>query len=298
MEVDKSPSVSVAVLTYGEYSELASTLKSIVAQDYPVAEIIVSDDGSGREFPSEVVDSYDGIVAFQQSAANVGTVAHMNSLASRLQGTYLKFIATGDALNSQDALTRLVRWAEKECTVVTTSQAMVCNRTLEKKLYPFPRKKQLARLGVTAPEQFTYLSAENCIGAAGTLFHKDFFARFGGFSEEYRLLEDWPAWLRETREGRRIGILPEVTCLYATGGISSQNADTFASEKLRQDMLRCYEKEILPYEEWLPQSVLKKVRYRYALLQGMPEGGLMREYPLLHLRTIVKRGIKQWLISG
>lgn len=63
-------------------------------------------------------------------------------------------------------------------------------------------------------------------------------------------------------------------------------------------MLRCYEKEILPYEEWLPQSVLKKVRYRYALLQGMPEGGLMREYPLLHLRTIVKRGIKQWLISG
>jgi cellulose synthase/poly-beta-1,6-N-acetylglucosamine synthase-like glycosyltransferase len=170
MEVDKSPSVSVAVLTYGEYSELASTLKSIVAQDYPVAEIIVSDDGSGREFPSEVVDSYDGIVAFQQSAANVGTVAHMNSLASRLQGTYLKFIATGDALNSQDALTRLVRWAEKECTVVTTSQAMVCNRTLEKKLYPFPRKKQLARLGVTAPEQFTYLSAENCIGAAGTLF--------------------------------------------------------------------------------------------------------------------------------
>lgn len=147
MEVDKSPSVSVAVLTYGEYSELASTLKSIVAQDYPVAEIIVSDDGSGREFPSEVVDSYDGIVAFQQSAANVGTVAHMNSLASRLQGTYLKFIATGDALNSQDALTRLVRWAEKECTVVTTSQAMVCNRTLEKKLYPFPRKKTTCKVG-------------------------------------------------------------------------------------------------------------------------------------------------------
>ena len=92
---------------------------------------------------------------------------------------------------------------------------------------------------------------------------KDFFARFGGFSEEYRLLEDWPAWLREAREGRRIGILPEITCLYAAGGVSSQNADAFASEKLRQDMLRCYEREILPYEERLPQSVLKKVRYRY-----------------------------------
>lgn len=296
MGTGKSPSVSVAVLTYGEYSGLASTLKSIVAQDYPVAEIIVSDDGSGREFPSEVVDSYNGIVAFQQSAANVGTVAHMNSLASRLQGTYLKFIATGDALNSQDALTRLVRWAEKECTVVTTSQAMVCNRTLEKKLYPFPRKKQLMRLGATAPEQFACLSAENCISAVGTIFHRDFFTRFGGFSEEYRLLEDWPAWLREAREGRRIGILPEITCLYAAGGVSSQNADAFASEKLRQDMLRCYEREILPYEERLPQSVLKKVRYRYALLQGMPEDGLMREHPLPHLRTIVKRRIKRWLV--
>ena len=50
------------------------------------------------------------------------------------------------------------------------------------------------------------------------------------------------------------------------------------------------------FVERLPQSVLKKVRYRYALLQGMPEGGLMGEYPLLHLRTIVKRRIKRWLV--
>ena len=298
MEVDRTPSVFVAILTYGEYSGLERTLKSVLRQDFPVAEVVVSDDGSGQEFPKEVIERYQARVSFRQNATNRGTVVHMNGLANSLRENYIKFISAGDAFSSTDALTRLVQCAEKQGALITTSQALVCDSTLEKRLYPFPRKKQLTSLNETAKQQFMYLAGENCISAVGTLFHREFFAKHDGFSEEYRLLEDWPAWLRETREGRRIGILPEVTCLYATGGISSQNADAFASEELRQDMLRCYEKEILPYEEWLPQLVLKKVRYRYALLQGMPEGGLMREYPLLHLRTIVKRGIKRWLISG
>lgn len=58
MEVDRTPSVFVAILTYGEYSGLERTLKSVLRQDFPVAEVVVSDDGSGQEFPKEVIERY------------------------------------------------------------------------------------------------------------------------------------------------------------------------------------------------------------------------------------------------
>ena len=297
MGTGKTPLVSVAILTYGEYSGLERTLKSVTEQDYPEVEVLVSDDCSMRDFPQEIIERYQARVSFQQTAVNRGTVAHMNGLANSLRGTYIKFVSAGDAFSSTDALTRLVQCAEKQGTLVTTSQALVCDSTLEKRLYPFPPKKQLIRLNATAKEQFMYLAGENCISAVGTLFHRDFFAKYGGISEEYRLLEDWPAWLRETCEGRRIGVLPEITCLYAAGGVSSKNVDAFASRELRQDMLHCYEREILPYEDSLPRSIKAEVRYKYALLREDPEKELIRNHTLRHLRTIVKRRAKRWLLK-
>ena len=296
MGIDK-PLVSVAVLTYGHYEGLEHTLRSVVAQTYPMVEIIVSDDGSGKKFPVEIVAQYQKKVLFLQNEINIGTVAHMNRVAEKLRGTYIKFIAADDELSSSDALSRLVCCAIKENTVVTTSQSMVCDSTLRKRLYPFPRKAALRRMETNPEQQFIQLAKENCISAVGTLLHRDFFDLYGGFSKEYRLLEDWPTWIREARCGRRIGILPEITCLYAVGGVSSHNVDAFASEILRQDMLHCYESEIMPYVGRLPHAVRHMALYRYALLHEKSDA-LIKRFPLLHLRTLVKRGLKRWLIKA
>lgn len=62
-------------------------------------------------------------------------------------------------------------------------------------------------------------------------------------------------------------------------------------------MLHCYEREILPYEDSLPRSIKAEVRYKYALLREDPEKELIRNHTLRHLRTIVKRRAKRWLLK-
>lgn len=295
MGTGKDPRVSVVILTYGNFEGLTLTLRSVVEQNVPLAEVLVSDDGSGKAFPQAIVEEYSEKVRFRQNPTNVGTVAHMNAAAKETKGEYIKFIGVGDAFVSPTALGRLLRCAEASGAVIATSQSLVCGGGLRRSHYAFPRKAQLRNLCKDNADQYAVLATENCISAVGTIFHRDFFDMHGGFSEDYRLLEDWPAWLRETREGRRIAVLPEITCLYAMGGVSSKDVDAFASPVLRKDMFHCYETEILPFMERIPQESVQWIMYRYALLCNMEDGELFRRFPILHTKTMLKRGIKKWM---
>lgn len=48
----------------------------------------------------------------------------------------------------------------------------------------------------------------NGIVAGGVFFNAEFFEKFGFFDERYRLLEDWPTWLRLAKKGIRIEYYP------------------------------------------------------------------------------------------
>jgi len=286
--------VSVIVLTYGDYSGLARTLDSILEQTCPVDQILVSDDGSDVPFPETLCRRYEDRVTFFRQPVNLGTVAHGNRAAAMTTGRYIKFLATGDAFSDPDALGHLVAFADAHGAVLTFSQSVVCSADLSKKLYRFPGKRA-KRLAVDAAGQFAQLAAENVVSAVGSLFRRDFFTETGGFPEEYRLLEDWPTWLRLTRSGCPLAFLDRVTCLYAMGGVSSKNADAYAYKRLREDMLRCYKQEILPYRDRLTAGQARTVEYRYALLCEQPGATLWRRFFLLHAKTTLKRGIKRCL---
>lgn len=294
MGTGKNSKVSVVILTFGNFEGLTLTLGSVLEQNVPIAEILVSDDGSGKAFPQAIVEEYGKKVRFQQNAVNVGTVAHMNAAAKETKGEYIKFIGAGDALASPAALGRLLRCAEASGAAIATSQSVV-RGGLRRSHYAFPRKAQLRNLCRDNADQYAVLATENCISAVGTIFHRDFFDKYDGFSEDYRLLEDWPAWLRETRAGRKIAVLPEITSLYALGGVSSKDIDAFASPVLRKEMLRCYEAEILPFMERIPQEKVQRIMYRYALLCDVKERELFRKFPILHMKTMLKRRIKKWM---
>lgn len=287
--------VTVIILTCGDFEGLERTLDSVIGQSCHLDAVIVSDDGSGERFPAVVQEQFPQ-VKFQANRQNLGTVAHMNKTASETKSEYIKFLAAGDAFSDPEALAALLMFARDQDTPIITSQSMICDKTLTYRLYPFPgrRAKQLRE---TERKLFRVLSFSNLISAPATLFNRSFFTRLGGFDESYRLLEDWPAWLRLAREGYSIPFLDRVTCLHAVGGVSSEDLDAYHSLRLQRDMILCYEKEILPYLDGFSSGELKRVWYGHDLARGLTHRELLKQYWWLEHKTRMKRSVKRWLLK-
>ena len=295
--------VSVVILTYGNFDGLERTINSVLTQDIPIKTLVISDDGSGLAFPQEVVTRLNEIrgryhrLIFRQNEANLGTVAHMNLTAALCDDAYVKFLASGDAFYTTQSLRELMTFAQKKGTLVVTASSVVSSLDLAQEYYLFPGHRRGDMLNLKRDRQYSILVQGNRISAAATLFRTEFFSEHGGFDQTYRLLEDWPTWLRLTREGETIPYLHKVVCRYALGGLSSQNGNAFCAPALRADMLVCYEKEILPYLGRLSVGEKYKARYGYACLSGVESRTLWRDYFPLELKSFMKRRIKQYLVK-
>lgn len=295
------PAVDVLILTYGNYGGLDRTIGSILAQRHPIRSIVLSDDGSNQPFPPQAIrrlEESPARVIVRNGTENMGTVAHANAVARLTDGDYLKFIAPGDAFSDCDALGALAAFAGQVDAPAVTSNCIVCSPDLGRKYYHFPGRRRGTWLRRSGWELFSVLAQENIVSAVGTLLRRDFFQALGGFDESYRLLEDWPAWLRLAREGYGLPYLPRVTALYAAGGVSSANGNAFCSPLLREDMLLCFEKEILPYMDALSPSAKRTVSYSYERLKGASSKMLAKQYFLMAVKETVKREIKARMMSG
>lgn len=300
MKMNK-PTVDVLILTFGNYSGLERTIDSVLAQRYPIRTIVLSDDGSGQPFPSRLIrrlEESPARVIVRNGENNLGTVAHMNVAARLTDGDYLKGISPGDAFSDCDALGALIAFAGQADAPAVTSNCIVCSSDLERKYYRFPGAHRGKQLRASGWELFSVLAQKNVVSAAGTLLRRDFFQELGGFDESYRLLEDWPAWLRLAREGYGIPYLPRVTALYGAGGVSSSNGDAFCAPRLQEDMLHCFEKEILPYMDRLAPKARRIISYSYERLKGVPSKILLKKYFLLEAKEMVKRGIKTCMMRN
>lgn len=299
MKVDR-PTVDVSILTFGNYSGLERTIDSVLAQRYPIRSIVLSDDGSGQPFPPQLIrrleEESSARVIVRNGEKNLGTVAHINAVARLTDGDYLKGMAPGDALSDCDALNALVTFAEQADAPVVTSDSLVCSPDLGRKYYHFPGPRRGKWLRASGWELFSVLAQGNIVSAVGTLVRRDFFQALGGYDEGYRYLEDWPTWLRLAREGYGIPFLPRVTMLYATGGVSSENGNAFCAPRLRDDMLHCFEKEILPYMDALTPRAKRAVFYSYERLKGASPEALAKTHFPMAAKEIVKREIKKLML--
>ena len=291
--------VSVLIISYGNYYGLKHTVESVLKQSYPISEIILSDDGSGKEFPEHVLQILENApckVFIRRGKENLGTTAHLNLVAQRAHGTYLKFIAAGDVFSDENSLSALVEFAELKKAIVVSSNTLICSQNLKTKYYQFPGYMRGMKLQCEGKRLFAVLAKANIISAVSALIHKDFFEKYGGFDTSYRLLEDWPSWLQLAKKGVALPFLERVTCMHAMGGISSRDGDAYHSNALKADMIRCYEQEILPEISLFSKRDQRKIRYNYQKLSNNKK--MLREkyfdlYVLDNVKQLVKCAIQK-----
>ncbi len=274
------PLFTVIVLVYNNSQYLETCLDSIFMQRYENIELLVADDGS-KTFDIPYFETYiekhkrENIRFFgvYSNVENFGTVKSANGALQKANGEYIKLIAADDALYDENVLCNAQAGLEQCRDGLLISNVMKCDAQLQ----PIGEYKTMLQPIVNdiSPKQcFQKLSVHNGIVAGGAFFRKDFFEVYGPFDESYRLLEDWPTWLRVTRDGCKILYMPFFSVNYrADGGIGTSTNAAYMEDKNK--VLR---QIIIPAKKELGMVAYMKARLSFAVINA---GFIRKLYGLL-----------------
>ena len=237
--------VSIIILLYNNADLIYDCLKSISIQKYKEYEVIIMDDCSIINNESFIMNLVNELfddsskVQYVRNSENLGTVASINKALHIVTGEYIKLIAADDSFSDSNSLSKVIKGFSIEANVLM-SRVASCNEKMEwtgeYECDEFQRT--LNNRGIDAERE---LAIRNKIAAQGVFFKRSFFDKWGMFDENYRLLEDWPTWLRVLRSGEKFQYLDEVTVNYRnfTGVVA--NANTY----YLNDRKKCCSIEIL-----------------------------------------------------
>lgn len=259
MDSKSYPLVTVAILSYNNLDYIKDCLRSIFEQTYPRIQLIVSDDGSGTfdtKWLSRLIERQKGKnieeTIIHPMETNGGTSRNFNYALSIAKGEYVKFIAADDLFYDEDSLAKMVSCAEQKGSNVVIARAPCYDKYLVRYLATYPSDRDWGRLTSAAkqPKEFFGYMAEYClISAPATLFNRQFLVDMGGADEHYRLIEDWPLWMKMIRNEMEFTFLNEPVVIYRSGGVS--NGEMNASYAIHQiEYADVIKNECLSYPEF------------------------------------------------
>lgn len=198
----RRPLVSVLIPTYNYARFLPQAIESVLAQDYPHFELLVSDDAS-TDTTAGTLASYRGAdprLRIHQHPRNLGMVAHWNWCLQQARGRYVKFLFGDDAFCSRQTLSQLVELLERHPRAALASCARrvidADSRTIDlwNPLGSAERRTGRDIIGRC------FRTNQNLIGEpSAVLLRRDALTR--GFAANYRQLVDLELWLHLLEHG-------------------------------------------------------------------------------------------------
>lgn len=251
-----NPLVSIVVITYNSAKYVLETLESAKAQTYQNIELIVTDDCSTDE---TVVICRDWIkknagrfvrTKLTTSPVNTGIPANCNRGYKEAKGEWVKGIAGDDILVVDGIENFISQYNGEDCIVAGNYQkfrtSSAGERLLYKEVEPLGRIVKIYNYPVK--RQYEKMLRECFVAAPSVIIRRDLFNLIGYFDESYRMMEDYPFWLKCLSNGYKIGYIPVLMTYYRKdqGSITS-NVTTFFNVDFNENYQRLKKESILPY---------------------------------------------------
>ena len=281
---------TVILTNYNAEKYIYNALDSIFIQDYPNIQLIITDDSS-TNFDQLSLEKYINkhkktnikSVDIMVNKKNLGTVKTLNNAIRKATGEFLLFFASDDQLVNERVLSNFSLAFKDGRKNIITSQWIICDCNL------IPIKKYLSSIEawyfnvVGVKSQFFRLCKANIYGAGATSYRTTLFQKYGLFDEKYHLLEDWPFWLKMTRNKEKIFYKNFEGLYHRGGGISEIQKLSNTKKIFYEEILITYRQEILPqldsFSRFQKISILKSYNNQIESLKNQLD--LKRDYNLL-----------------
>jgi glycosyltransferase involved in cell wall biosynthesis len=258
---------------------IASTVRSVLEQDYPNVEYLVVDGCSSDGTLQEVkaVDKANRVVI--HSAQDNGISEAMNKGVMLSKGDLIIHLHAGDAFVNENVLSMVVadyrlngwRWAVGGIQRVAPDGRILAIQQPVKYDY-----KYLSRI-CYLPHQATFIT-------------RDIFERYGLFSCDFAIAMDYEYWLRIGKE-EEAHILPFVVSRFLEGGLSSDPLRNWKEDvKARRTHIKPYPLTLRMWDLWV-------LLYRYCdYVSRRTIPVTLREQLLQIKRAIFSRAHEQFYV--
>jgi glycosyltransferase involved in cell wall biosynthesis len=264
--MDVNPLISIIVLSYNNSSYIFDTINSILQQNYENIELIITDDGT-EGFNKQMYVDYilkngkENItnLIVHRNEVNLGTVKNVNNAIKMSKGEYIKIIAADDVLYDRNVISSFVAYFEKTDSIIVASKIDMCDSNLVSSANNFYNNLEFNLTKLNSKQCYIELCKINFIPAPGVCFTRKLFEQYGYFDQNYRLMEDWPMWLRLTRNNFKIDFLNIISAKYR----EYIGTSTIPFKMYKEDYIKCFNNEIRPYKDILGYWLHKKLIWHF-----------------------------------
>ena len=203
--------VSVIIPCYKDSQTLGRAIKSVIAQTYPLIEIIVVNDCSPESKEIENVLLQYPEVRYIRNPTNVGLATTRNNGLSSARGEIVAFLDADDEYHPEKI--------ELQVNTLKPNYVVTCGLL---RILPDGKARQWGSVSriLDNPNSLIY---RNTLNGAGLLASRDLLLRHGGYDSSLRSCEDWDLWLRLLSSGIKINVIGKPLYYYYFNPVGLSN---------------------------------------------------------------------------
>lgn len=281
----EEPLISVIVVSYNSANFIIETLESIYSQKYKQIELIIADDCS-TDSTADLVTKWAFLkknrfsnFVLDIATNNSGISSNLNRGLKNANGKWVKLIAADDILLPNCLYDNLEFVKNNPSARIVHSSSYYYRQEFNTENFLYERKvqnEQLAR-SLDPKYQFYILRWAPSINAPTIFIEKKLLSEVGNYDTDIASFDDWPMWLKISRNNVPIYTMNRVTVCYRMNfnSFSNKNRDSKLYSNIYKVLYEFSRKHLFKELNSLDRFFKK---YEFVVLSSIDYLGLNKKY--------------------